>query len=105
MQFEIGIGGLGLLAAISILFGVIAQFIFIRGTRWLWVIGAIAWFIGSLFASEVIWGTMTIDEIQPIIDGLALDESLLGGVITGTVAVLVTRFLTSDRSMPGRLPA
>lgn len=105
MQFEIGIGGLGLLAAISVLFGVIAQLVFIRGTRWLWVIGAIAWFIGGLFASEVIWGTLTIDEIQPIIDGLAVDESLLGGLIAGLAAVFATRFLTRGRPVPGRLAA
>lgn len=105
MQFEIGIGGLGLLAAISILFGVIAQLVFIRGTRWLWVIGAIAWFIGGLFASEVIWGTMTIDEIQPIIDGLALDESLLGGLIAGLATIFVVRVLTTDRSVRGGLAA
>ena len=105
MQFEIGIGGLGLLAAISILFGVIAQLVLIRGTRWLWVIGAIAWFIGGLFTSEVIWGTMTIDEIQPIIDGLALDESLLGGLIAGLATIFVVRVLTTDRSVRGGLAA
>ena len=105
MQFEIGIGGLGLLGAIAIVFGVIAQVVFLRGTRWLWLIGAIAWFVGGLFASEVIWGTLTIDEIQPIIDGLALDESLLGGVIAGVAAVLVTRYVTRDRPVRGRLTA
>ena len=105
MQFEIGIGGLGLLAAISVIFGLVAQVMFLRSTRWLWLVGAIAWFVGGLFASEVIWGTLTIEEIQPIIDGLALDESLLGGLITGTAAVLATLFLTSHRSVPGRLSA
>jgi hypothetical protein len=34
---------------------------------------------------------MTEDEIQPIIDGLALDDSLLGGLIVGDSAVVVTR--------------
>ena len=105
MQFEIGIGGLGLLAAISILFGVIAQVVFIRGTRWMWVIGAIAWFLGGLFASEVIWGTLTIDEIQPIIDGLALDESLLGGLIAGLATIFAVRVLKTDRSVRGGLAA
>ena len=45
-------------------------------------------------ASEVIWGAMTEAEIQPIIDGLALDESLLGGLIGGIAVFLVLRFVT-----------
>ena len=105
MLFEIGLRGLGLLAAISVLFGVGAQVVFWKGTRWLWLLGALGWFAGGLFASEVVWGTLTIDEIQPIIDGLALDESLLGGLIGGVVTVLATRFLTTDRPIRGGLSA
>jgi hypothetical protein len=105
MQFEIGIGGLGLLAAISAVFGVLAQVVFWRGVRWMWLAGAIGWFVGGLFASEFVWGTMTINEIQPIIDGLALDESLLGGLISGLATIFVVRFLTTDRAVRGRLSA
>jgi len=39
--------------------------------------------LGGLIASEVVWATATEEELQPVIDGLALDESLLGGVIVG----------------------
>lgn len=105
MLFEIGLGGLGLLAACAVLFGVAAQFVFLRGVRWLWLAGTIGWFAGGLFASEVIWGTMTVEEIQPIIDGLALDESLLGGLIGGLATVFVVRFLTADRTVRGGLSA
>jgi hypothetical protein len=56
----------------------------------MWLIGAVAWFAGGLFASEVLWGTYTEDDIQPIIDGLAFDESLLGGLVVGVAAVLIT---------------
>lgn len=34
---------------------------------------------------------------------LALDESLLGGLIGGLIAVIATRLLVSDRSAPHRL--
>ena len=105
MLFEIGLGGLGLLAAIAVLFGVGAQVVFWKGVRWMWLAGAIGWFVGGLFTSEFIWGTMTIDEIQPIIDGLALDESLLGGLIGGLASVFVVRFLTTDRTVRGGLSA
>jgi uncharacterized membrane protein YhhN len=97
MSFDMGPTGIGWLIVISLLFGVIAQVLLGAGTRWMWLIGAGAWFVGGLFFSEVLFGTMTEDEIQPIIDGLALDESLLGGLLVGVPAVLVTWYLTRQR--------
>ena len=96
MQFDLGLQGLGILVAISLIFGVVAQVVAGRwaGIRWLWLIGTVGWFVGGLFASEVVWGTMTEGEIQPIIDGLALDESLLGGLIGGLAAVAITVLVT-----------
>jgi len=105
MLFEIGLGGLGLLVAIAALFGVAAQVVFWKGVRWMFLAAAIGWFIGGLVASEVIWGAMTVAEIQPIVDGLALDESLLGGLIGGLTMVAVVRLLTSERANQGRLTA
>jgi len=40
--------------------------------------------------SEVLFATATEDEIQPIVDGLAFDEALLGGLVGGLVAVAAT---------------
>ena len=95
MQLDLGLTGLGLLVALSLGFGIIVQVVAWRvATRWLWLIGALAWFIGGFVASEAIWGTYTEDEIQPIIDGLAFDESQLGGVVLGVPVVLVTWYLT-----------
>jgi hypothetical protein len=94
MQFGLGIYGLGILVVISLAFGLAAQLLVSGGNRWMWLIAVAGWFVGGLFASEVIWGKMTVDEIQPIIDGLALDESLLGGLIAGVAVVLATRFAT-----------
>ena len=105
MQFDLGITGLGLLMLASLIFGVVAQLV--AGgrahTNWLWLIAATGWFIGGLFASEVVWGAMTVEEIQPIIDGLALDESLLGGLIGGVAAVIVTLFVMNRRPSHGPL--
>jgi hypothetical protein len=100
-----GLQGLGILLVISLAFGVLAQIVLgRRTTRWLWLIAAAGWFVGGLVASEVVWGSMTEDEIQPIIDGLAFDEALLGGLIGGVVAVgvawLVARLRRPQR--PGR---
>ncbi len=99
MAFDLGLQGLGILIGISLIFGVAAQAIFWRSaTHWLWLIGAVGWFVGGLYASEVVWGDMTEEEIQPIIDGLALDESLLGGLLVGVPVVLVTWLVTRRRA-------
>lgn len=104
MLFEIGLGGLGLLVACSLVFGVAAH-VLVRATgNWLWLAGATGWFVGGLFFSEVLFGTFTIDEIQPIVDGLAFDESLLGGLIVGIAVVLVARYLSGAREV-GRTTA
>ncbi len=101
MVLDLGGQGFVILLLISLLFGVIAQLVLGRGTtRWMWLIGAIAWFLGGLWFSEVLFETATEGEIQPIIDGLALDESLLGGLIVGTTAVVVT----CSRSKPDAPP-
>jgi hypothetical protein len=94
VQFDLGAQGLGILIAMSLVFGVVAQLILRGGTRWLWLIAAIGWFVGGLFASEVMFATATEQDIQPIIDGLALDESMLGGLIVGVVVAVVARLLT-----------
>jgi uncharacterized membrane protein YhhN len=99
MSFDMGPTGIGWLIVISLLFGVIAQVLLGAGTRWMWLLGAGAWFVGGLFFSEVLFGTMTEDEIQPIIDGLALDESLLGGLVVGVQVVLVTWYVTRQRRL------
>jgi hypothetical protein len=82
MQFDLGLEGLGYLIGMSLVFGVVAQVVAWKwATHWIWLVGAVAYFVGGLFFSEVLFGSATIDEIQPIIDGLALDESMLGGLI------------------------
>ncbi|HSL77323.1 MAG TPA: hypothetical protein VK867_10270 [Candidatus Limnocylindrales bacterium] len=96
MQYDLGITGLGLLLVFSLGFGVIAQIAGRAETPWLWLLGGAGWFAGGLYMSEVLFATATVDEIQPIIDGLAFDESLLGGLIGGVFATLVGRFVTGS---------
>lgn len=96
MQYDLGLTGLGLLLVFSLGFGVIAQIVGRAETPWLWLVGGAGWFAGGLYMSEVLFATATIDEIQPIIDGLAFDESLLGGLIGGVFATLVGRFVTGS---------
>jgi len=96
MQFDLGLQGLAILTAMSLGFGLIAQVVGRAETRWLWLIAACGWFVGGLFMSEVVFATATTDEIQPIIDGLAFDEALLGGLIVGVLVTLVARYVTGS---------
>lgn len=98
MQFDLGIWGLGLLIGLSLAFGVIAHVVLRARTRWMWLIAATAWFIGGLLASEVVFATATEAELQPIIDGLAFDEALLGGLLVGIPVAIVTRVLAGGRT-------
>jgi hypothetical protein len=95
MTYDLGSTGLQILLAFAFGFGAIAQLIVgVSRTRWLWLLEAAGWFVGGLFFSEVLFGKATVDEIQPIIDGLAYDEALLGGLIGGLVVAAVTWFVS-----------
>ena len=107
MNFDLGVQGLALLIIPALSFGLVAQLIVWRnGTHWTWLIGAVAWFLGGLLASEVVFGAETTEEnLQPIIDGLLWDEALLGGLVTGLVAVVVTWFATRNHQRAEQMPA
>ena len=94
MQFDMGLQGLGILLAISVGFGILAQLIWRDWSHWLWLAAGLGWFIGGLFASEVVWATATSEELQPIIDGLAFDEALLGGLIGGLATLVAASLAT-----------
>ena len=106
MNYDLGLQGLALLIIPALLFGLVAQLIVWRSaTHWMWLIGAVAWFLGGLFASEVLYGAETTEaNLQPLIDGLLWDEALIGGLVTGTVVVLLTWFATR-RHQAAQLPA
>jgi hypothetical protein len=85
MQWDLGLQGRGLLVAISLGFGVLAQLIAgKRTTRWLWLITSAAAFAGGLLTSEVWFDRATDEELQPNIDGLSFDEALLGARSRGS---------------------
>ena len=104
MLYDLGLSGLAILVICSLVFGVVAQIAGRAETPWLWLLGAAGWFVGGLYMSEVLFATATVDEIQPIIDGLAFDESLLGGLIGGIVVTVVARFLTGSSPFHGHRP-
>jgi hypothetical protein len=97
MRWDLGLQGAGLLLAMSLGFGLLAQLVAGRAettTRWLWLIGAGAFFVAGLLTSEVWFGWATEEELQPNIDGLSFDETLLFGLLAGIAAVVVARYFS-----------
>jgi len=99
MRWDLGIQGVGLLIAMSLGFGLIAQLVLRRlHRRWVWPVAAGAYFIAGVFVSEVWFGWATQEELQPNIDGLSFDEVLLLATLAGLIGLLLARYLTR-RSM------
>jgi hypothetical protein len=95
MRWDLGVQGLGLLAVMSVGFGVVAQLLVGRiTTRWLLLIAAVTYFVSGLFISEVWFGWATEAELQPNIDGLSFDEVLLIGVVPGILVILAAWYVT-----------
>ncbi len=94
MEWDLGIRGVGLLAAMSLGFGVAAQLLFWRSTpRWLWAASAAAFFVFGLLVSEWWFGWATEEDLRPNVDGLSTDEVLLIALWPSLAVVLVIRYL------------
>jgi hypothetical protein len=102
MQFDMGLMGLGLLAVMSLAFGLVAQVVLGKDTHWMWAIAATAWFVGGLVFSEVIFAG---EDVQPIIDGLSFDEALLGGLVVGVPVAVLTWLATRRHRHHGPMAA
>ena len=105
MDYDLAATSLLLVAGMAVLAGLVAQLIVgFRRTRWMWPAVSVAAFVGGIFFSEVLFSWATVDDLQPMIDGLLLDEAMLGmlvfGVPTAIVVWLVTRS-TKPRSETG----
>jgi len=102
MEWDLGLQGLGVLALLSLGFGVIAQLVAARDTtRWVGVIGAVAYFFCGLLISEGWFGWATEEELQPNINGLSFDEVLLG-LVPAIAAVFAVRYVARRRRRSDR---
>jgi hypothetical protein len=94
MDWDLGARGMLYLAAMSIVFGLLAQLLSWRAApRWLWALVSGVYFGVGLLVSEFWFGWATEEELQPNIDGLSRDEVLLIGLVPVAVAVVVTRWM------------
>jgi hypothetical protein len=104
MHWDLGLGGLAYLAAMSLAFGAIAEVVMWRATsHWVWLIAAGTFFVAGLLISEVWFGTATEAELQPNIDGLSRDEALLA-FVPAAIAVWVTWAVGRRHQAPVRTP-
>ena len=102
MEWDLGVLGFTTLLAMAMGFGLLAQVLWGKGTtRWLWLIGAMVYLISGLLISEAWFGWATEEELQPNIDGLSRDESLMA-LFPALAAVFMTRHITKGDSHRGR---
>ena len=101
MQWDLGTQALAYLAAMSIVFGLLAGLL-VGGdlVRRLWSTAgtSVACFGVGLLVSEWMFGWATEEDLQPNIDGLSRDEALLAGVLTTAIVVLGVRYVARRRS-------
>jgi hypothetical protein len=97
VDWDLGAAGVGLLVAMSVGFGLVAQVVAGRGTtRWMWSIGAGVFFVVGILISEAWFGWATEEDLQPNYDGLSFDETLLA-IFPSIVIVLIVRRLIRQR--------
>jgi hypothetical protein len=90
MEWDLGVGGVALLLAISLGFGLAAQLLMWRvTTHWFWLIAAVVYFASGLLISEVWFGWATEEDLQPNIDGLSFDEAVFISLIPGLLVMLI----------------
>lgn len=103
MQWDLGLQGLTVLAAISLGFGVLGGLLVGDGwARRLWAaaITTVACVGVGLLTSEWLFGWATEEELQPNVDGLSRDEVLLSSLLTTALVVLVMRYLAHRAQEP-----
>ena len=102
MQWDLGLQGLAVLAAMSLGFGVAAGLLVGRDLAYrMWALGitTVACFGFGILTSEVLFGWATEEDLQPNIDGLSSDEVLLSSLLVTVVVVLVMRYAARRRSV------
>lgn len=99
MEWDLGFLGLATLLGMALGFGLLAQLFAGKATsRWLWLITSAVYFVSGLLISEAWFGWATEEELQPNIDGLSFDETLLA-LVPSIAAVVIARRLSKR---PGR---
>lgn len=91
LAIALGFGGWALLIVAALAFGVVAQLIGETRTGFEWLVDAFAVGVGALVASEFVIGWQAF---EPVWDGLALVPALIGGLVTGLVIEVSTRYVT-----------
>lgn len=99
MEWDLGLQGIGVLAGLSVGFGLLSIVVlWNRATPWLsGTAGAVVYFVAGLLISEAWFGWATAEDLQPNIDGLSFDEVLLAYPV-GIVLLLAVRYLLGRRT-------
>jgi hypothetical protein len=101
LTWNLGLQGIGTLALMALALGAFVQILFLRRSLW-WVgiAAAVVAFVVGVFVSEVWFGWATEKDLQPNIDGLSFDETLLGLVALAVIAVVARLALGGRLAQP-----
>lgn len=100
MTWDLGIAGVGLLVAMSAGFGLLVELVTLwhrRTTAWVGLVAGAVFFVAGLLTSEVWFGWATEEDLQPNVDGLSVDETMLFGLLAGVASVMVMRYVSRHR--------
>ena len=98
LTYEMGVGGLSLVAAGALVLGVALQLIGDSRFEHEWLLTALGAFTGAMVASEMI---VAFQAVEPVWDGLSLGQALIGGLVVGITVALVVRFATGGTYLHG----
>jgi hypothetical protein len=105
MEWDLGLWGLTTLLGMALGFGLLAQLFAGKATTgWLWLIASSVYFVSGLLISEAWFGWATEEELQPNIDGLSFDETMLA-LVPAIAAVIIARRLSKRPERGGPHPA
>jgi hypothetical protein len=105
MEWDLGPLGLATLLGMALGFGLLSQLFAGKGTTWwLWLIASGVYFVSGLLISEAWFGWATEEELQPNIDGLSFDETLLA-IAPSIAVVIISRRLSNRPRRGGPHPA
>jgi uncharacterized membrane protein YeaQ/YmgE (transglycosylase-associated protein family) len=96
LSIALGLGGWALLFVGALVIGVVAQWMGRAEMGYEWLVTLVAAFLGGLVASEFI---VQLRTFEPVWDGLALVPAIVGGLLVGGVAEVVTRISTGGTFM------
>ena len=101
LTYDLGFGAFALVVGAGVAFGLVAQLVDGGMSLLGWLVDAVAFTAGAVFAAEFITAFRTV---EPVWDNLALLPALFGGLIVGVVVEFLVRLAAGGTSRSSHGP-